>query len=44
MSQRLARLDGWSTRHIVLHDRAKDRGLDVLPLDVAFGHGDKVGP
>ena len=27
---------------VMLHDRAEDRGLDVLPLGLVLGHGDEV--
>ena len=28
----------------MLHDRAEDRGLELLPIAVRLGHGDEVGP
>src|SRR3954467_754516 len=28
--------------HVVLHDRAEDRGLELLPFAVRLGHGDEV--
>src|SRR3981081_343132 len=31
-------------RHIMFHDRAEDRRLEMLPVAVVLGHGDEVGP
>jgi hypothetical protein len=28
----------------MLHDRAKDHRLQVLPLDITLGHRDEIGP
>src|SRR5262249_11791816 len=33
----------WSAGHEVLHDDAKDRGLELLPFAVGLGDGDEIG-